>query len=201
MIDWPALLARELSASSFVGEVEPTLVKYLTLLDKWNRVTNLVATSTTPRDLVAHHIADALALLPHLGEARTLVDVGSGGGLPGVVLAIARPVLAVTALEPVHKKHAFLATVRRELTLDNFRPLAERDDQHRAHPTFQPYDLAVSRAVFALTDWLTRAAPLVRPGGRILGMEGREQHILPAGAARHPYHLGNRHRAIIELPC
>ena len=199
MTSWPDLLAEvDLSAAGMPPEGTSLLVKYLTLLSKWTSVTNLVASSTSPRDLVRYHLADSLALLPHIGEAERLVDVGSGGGLPGVVLAIARPSLSVTALEPVHKKQAFLATVRRELALDNFLPLAERDDHHLLRPDFHPYDLAVSRAAFAVGDWLTRARDLIGPGGRILAMEGRERHPLPPGAHRHPYLLDDRHRAIIE---
>ena len=197
MTDWAALLSREPAVDHGIA---PSLAKYLTLLYKWSSITNLVATSTTPRDLVALHVADCLALLPHLGNASRIVDVGSGGGLPGIVLAIARPALSVTALEPVHKKHAFLATVRRELPLDNFTALAERDEQHRTRPDFRPYDLAVSRAVFALGDWLTRATDLVRPGGRILGMEGRDRLPLPPDATRHEYSVDNRTRAIIVRP-
>jgi 16S rRNA (guanine527-N7)-methyltransferase len=195
---FPDLLAEiDLSAAGVGPEAAQHLINYLILLHKWTAVTNLVATSTSPRDLVRYHLADSLALLPHLGEGPRLIDVGSGGGLPGAVLAIARPDLAVTALEPVHKKHAFLATVRRQLNLANFIPVAERDDHHRRRPDFLPYDVAVSRAAFHIGDWLARASDLIRPGGRILAMEGRERHPLPPGANRHPYRLDDRDRAII----
>lgn len=202
MTDWNTLLRAELDLAA--AGVDPAaaepFVKYLTLLTKWSAVTNLVASATSQRDLVVLHLADCLALLPHLGDAHRLLDVGSGAGLPGVVVAIARPALEVTALEPVHKKHAFLAAARRELHLDNFAPLAERDNQHRDRPDFRPYDAAVSRAAFPLDDWLARGTHLVRPGGRLLAMEGRLQHRLPPGAVRHPYRLDNRDRAIIEWP-
>ncbi len=202
MTDWSDLLEREIDLPSAGVEASGAayLEKYLILLNRWTRRTNLVAASTTPRDLVVHHVGDCLALLPHLGDAHRVIDVGSGGGLPGAVLALVRPSLQVTALEPVHKKHAFLAQLRRDLSLENFTPLAERDEQHRARPDFSPYDLAVSRAAFPLADWLTRAPYLVRPGGRILAMEGRERHPLPPSAVRHPYNLATRARAIIEMP-
>jgi 16S rRNA (guanine527-N7)-methyltransferase len=195
-VSWEDLL-RDIDLTDLDPARTEKLVKYLTLLYKWTAVTNLVATSTTPRDLVTLHLADCLALLPHLGDAHRIIDVGAGGGLPAIVLAVARPALSVTALEPVHKKHAFLATARRELHLANLVPLAERDDQHRRRPDFRPYDLAVSRAVFAPTDWLTRAVDLVIPAGRILAMEGKDRIDLPPGAMRHPYHLADRSRAII----
>ncbi|HTE49959.1 MAG TPA: 16S rRNA (guanine(527)-N(7))-methyltransferase RsmG [Kofleriaceae bacterium] len=195
MTDWNALLAEQ--ELPLDRNQLSLVVKFLTLLHKWTAITNLVATSTTPRDLVELHLADSLALLPHLGDAERLIDVGSGGGLPGLVLAIAAPDRAVTAIEPIHKKHAFLAAARRELGLANFTSLPERDDQHRARPDFRPFDLAVSRAVFAPATWLERGAQLVRPGGRVLAMEGREPIDLPESATRHPYHLADRERAIL----
>lgn len=195
MTDWNQLLVgRQLTVSPAQRQ---QLVKFLTLLQKWTAVTNLVATSTTPRELVDLHLMDSLALVSHLGEARRIVDVGSGGGLPGVVLAVAEPGRAFTALEPIHKKHAFLAAARRELALTNFTPLAERDDQHRARADFEPYDLAVSRAVFDPATWLDRGADLVRTGGVVLAMEGRDPVALPHGASRHPYRLADRERAIL----
>lgn len=195
MTDWARLLDDVLPAGFEAAE---GICKYLQLLDKWRRTTNLVATGTRAADLVALHVADALALLPHLGGARRIVDVGSGAGIPGAIIAIASPSRSVTALEPAHKKHAFLAAVRRELHLDSFHPLCERDDQHRARADFRPYDLAISRAAFAVPEWLRRGESLIHEGGRVLAMEGRDQHALPPGAARHPYTLANRHRAIIE---
>jgi len=198
MTDWTALLD-ELAhdRAGLAPDIRERLVIYLTLLDKWTSVTNLVASSTTPRDLVQLHLADCLALLPHLGDADRLVDVGSGGGLPAIPLAIARPALSVTALEPIHKKHAFLATARRELQLGNFTPLAERDEEHHRRADFRPYDAAVSRATFHPTDWLARGATLVRPGGLVLAMEGRDPIALPPGADRHAYHVAGRTRAIL----
>ena len=172
--------------------------KYLALLNRWTAAVNLVGTRD-PDEIARFHLDDSLAIVPHLGGARRVVDVGSGAGLPGAALAIVRPDLEVTSLEPVHKKHAFQSAVRRELGLTGLTPLAERDEQHRAAPDFRPYDLAVSRATWAVPEWLERGAQLVRPGGRVLAMEGREQHQLPAGATRHPYHLGDRARAVVVL--
>lgn len=179
-------------------EVVAHFDKYLALLNRWSASVNLVGTRD-PDEIARFHLADCLALLPYVGGARRVIDVGSGAGLPGAALAIARPDLEVTSLEPIHKKHAFLAAVRRELGLTGFTPLAERDEQHRAAPDFQPYDLAVSRATWAVPEWLGRGTLLVRPGGRVLGMEGREQHDLPADAVRHPYQLGDRSRAVVVL--
>ena len=172
--------------------------KYLALLNKWSASVNLVGTRD-PEEIARFHLADSLALLAHLGTARRIVDVGSGAGLPGAALAIARPDLEVISLEPVRKKHAFQSAVRRELGLTGFTPLALRDEDYLASAGFSPFDAAVSRATWAVPEWMARGTRLVGPGGRVLGMEGREQHELPAGAARHPYELGGRTRAVVVL--
>jgi 16S rRNA (guanine527-N7)-methyltransferase len=178
-------------------EVE-ALSGYLELLERWNRKINL--SGSREPEALAGHVLDCLALVPHLDAgAGRLVDVGSGAGLPGAVLAVVCPALAVTALEPVHKKHAFLATIRRELGLANFHPLAQRVEAHRGAAGFAPYDVAVSRATFALPEWLEIGASLVHESGLVLAMEGSEQNKLPAGASRHRYELpgSDRRRAIV----
>ena len=141
------------------------------------------------------HVVDCAHLLAYIpADVGRLVDVGSGGGLPAVVIAVARPELEVTAVEPTGKKHAFLRTAARELGLGNLRPLAGRsDDIERG-----AFDVATSRATFALDEWLRLGLELVRPGGLVLGMEGRPTD-LPAGADRHPYTIDGKSRAIIGL--
>ncbi len=172
--------------------------KYVALLNRWSAAVSLVATRDQ-EELARLHVSDGLALVPHLAGARRVVDVGAGGGIPGVVLAIALPEVEVTSLEPTRKKHAFLSTVGRELGLARFTPLAERDDAHRARADFAPYDAAVSRATWAPLEWLAHGRELVRPGGVVLAMEGKERVELPAGVARHPYELGDRTRAVLVL--
>ena len=168
------------------------LDRYLELLVLWNRRINL----SSVRDaagIVEKHFVDSLAALPHVpASAKTLVDVGSGGGFPGAVLALARPALAVTLLEPVHKKAAFLEALRRELPLPNVTVAIGR-----AETTATRADVAISRATWDLGEWLERGAGLVVPGGVVLGMEGAEEHALPPGATRHPYRLGRAARAIV----
>lgn len=175
------------------------LDRYLEMLLKWNRRINLVG-SKGERELVVQHVIDSLAVLRHVPpEAVTLIDVGSGAGLPGAIVAIARPSLRVTALEPIHKKHAFLAAIHREIPVSNFEPLAMRDVDFRAGASFALHDVAVSRATFALVEWLTRGLELVVPGGLVLAMEGAEFQQLPSGAVRQPYVLADRTRAIVTM--
>ncbi len=176
------------------NEYYSVIANYLQLLNKWSRRISLVATEE-PTALIEQHVADCLALLPHLPATTcTLIDVGSGAGLPGLLLAIARPRIEVVSVEPIGKKHSFQRAVVRELKLANCTILRERIEQHAAHK----YDVAVSRATWSLPRWLEVGRQLVRPGGLVLAMEGAEQHSLPAGATRNPYPLGNRRRAIVS---
>ena len=160
---------------------------------RWNAKINLTAARSL--EDVVQHIVDSSAIVPLVPPStRRVIDVGSGGGLPCVVLAILRPEISVTALEPVHKKHAFLSHARR-LFCPNLTPLAERVEQHAG----RDYDVATSRATFAIIEWLAIGRGLVRPGGIVLGMEGADQSELPAGATRHPYPIAGKTRAILRL--
>ncbi len=94
------------------------LLAYLELIGKWNRVHNLTAVRG-PERMVVLHLLDSLAVLPHVAGAGTLLDVGTGAGLPGIPLAIARPDLAVTLLDASHKKATFLRQAKAELALAN----------------------------------------------------------------------------------
>jgi 16S rRNA (guanine527-N7)-methyltransferase len=173
--------------------VNETIERFAIELLRWNARINLTAARSL-EDL-RPHLVDCEALLPYIpGTTQRVIDVGSGGGFPAAVVAIHRPELTVTALEPVHKKHAFLQHVRRTIC-PNLVPLAERIEQHEG----RDYDVATSRATFALDEWLTRGRALVRNGGVVLGMEGVEQIALPDGAERHAYALDDRTRAIIVL--
>ncbi len=173
------------------------LDKYLELLVLWNRRINLTAVRE-PDEIREKHFADSLSLLPHIPrDARTLVDVGSGAGFPGAVLAVARPDLHVTLVESNHKKAAFLQTLRRELGLDNVTVLATRLESLLAKPDFQPFHVAVSRATWDLPEWLEWGKKLIAPGGLVIGMEGADRHPLPPGAERVEYALGSAARAVV----
>lgn len=174
-----------------------SLNNFSQLFQKWNRSINLSA-ARTDSDVTAQ-IIDSLHIVPHLAPARAdatrVLDVGAGGGLPSVVAAICLPDVHITALEPVHKKHAFLRTAARELKLANLDAFAERLDDHAA----RDYDAAMSRATFDLRDWLLAGLPFVRAGGRVLGFEAVPRTDLPAGTQRSPYALDDKTRAIVAL--
>jgi len=164
------------------------LLDYVALLGKWNAVYNLTAIRD-PRQMLIQHILDSLSIVPHLAgrNPRSVLDVGSGGGLPGIVLAIVRPDWAVTVNDIVHKKTAFQAQAKAELGLGNLSVVTGRVE------TLQPgaevsakFDVIVSRAFAELADFVTLARHLVAERGAILAMKGvrpdGEIERLPAGA-------------------
>jgi 16S rRNA (guanine527-N7)-methyltransferase len=144
------------------------LAQHLELIAKWNRVHNLTAVRETDQ-MVVLHLLDSLSALPHVEGAETLVDVGTGPGLPGIPMAIARPDLAVTLLDSSHKKCAFLQQAKIELGLDNVEIVCDRVEQWKPAAKF---DAVVSRAFSDLADFVTQAQHLVAPGGRLIAMKG-----------------------------
>lgn len=159
------LAAMGLAAPAAASE---RLARHLALIDKWNRVHNLTAVRE-PDQMVVLHVLDSLTLLPHLGAARRVLDVGSGAGLPGIPLAIVRPDLAVTLVDSSHKKCAFLAQAKAELELANVEVVCERVEQWKPPRGF---DLVVSRAFSELADFVAQASHLVERGGRLIAMKG-----------------------------
>ncbi|MCB1886412.1 MAG: 16S rRNA (guanine(527)-N(7))-methyltransferase RsmG [Rhodocyclaceae bacterium] len=157
---------------SLAPAVLDRLSAYARLLLKWNRVYNLTSIRD-PSEVVSHHLLDSLSVLPWLGSIDHLADVGSGGGLPGIPLAIARPDLQVVSIEAVGKKASFQQQARIELGLDNFLPVHGRIEDQAAGG----FDGVISRAFAELGDFVRVAGHLLAPGGRMLAMKG----VLPAG--------------------
>ena len=143
------------------------LAGYVELMLKWNRVYNLTAIREEQK-IVSHHILDSLAIVGHLPEG-SLLDVGSGAGLPGIPVAIAQPGRAVTLLDSNQKKGAFMRQAVAELGLDNVKvEIARAENFHPAHS----YDVVVSRAFSDLADFVNLAGHLCAPGGVMLAMKG-----------------------------
>ena len=147
------------------------LLTYLTLLDKWNRVYNLTAVRETER-MVSHHLLDSLAIAKYV-EAGQVLDVGSGGGLPGIPLAIARPDLQVTLIDSIAKKTAFLLQAKAELGLENVAVVTGRVETHQDSAGF---NTITSRAFSDLKEFVTLTRHLLAPGGRWLAMKGLYPH-------------------------
>src|SRR4051812_16615800 len=117
-----------LQALDLPTDLAGQLESFSTLFLKWNASINLSAART--KDEVAEHIIDSLHVVPQIGLTDTVLDVGSGGGFPVLMIGICRPDAKLVALEPVHKKHAFLRTAARELGLVNVESHARRVEDH-----------------------------------------------------------------------
>lgn len=153
------------------GEGRQKLLAYLALLDKWNRVYNLTALRARG-NMLTHHLFDSLALVPYLDRAApaNLLDVGSGGGLPGIPLAIVRPAMAVTLIDAVAKKTAFLTQAKGELGLANLSVATGRVEDYRVAGGFAAI---VSRAFATLAEFVRASRHLLAPGGRFYAMKGK----------------------------
>ena len=163
------------------------LVDYVLLLSKWNAVYNLTAVRD-PAKMVTQHLLDSLALVPAITGARHMLDVGAGGGLPGMVVAIwaaeARPAMQVAMVDTVHKKTAFLTQARAELGLAN---VTVHTCRVESLPATTPFDVIVSRAFADLADFINWSGHLLAEGGRFVAMKGvlpqSEIAGIPAGWA------------------
>ena len=156
---------------------------YLDLLAKWNRVYNLTAIRDRQK-MESHHVADALAVLPHLPGAAglRLLDVGAGGGVPGVPIAIAQPGWQVVLVEANGKKASFLTQAVIELCLRNVAVAASRVEDYTSDA---PFDVVISRAFADLGTFASLARAHVSAHGAIVAMKGAvpedEIAALPAG--------------------
>ena len=180
------------------------LMDYLALMFKWNAVYNLTSLRD-PMQMVTHHLLDSLAAVPAFAKAHNVLDVGSGGGLPGIVLAIVRPDMKVSMIDTVHKKTAFLTQVKAELGLTNVTVYTARVEQLQVSDKF---DVITSRAFADLLDFVNWSSHLLADGGRYIALKGvapkDEQERLPVewkvtgleplhvprlGAERHLVHI------------
>jgi 16S rRNA (guanine527-N7)-methyltransferase len=159
------------------------LLGYMALIQKWTKVYNLTAVRD-PADMLTHHLLDSLTAIAPLsrhtqGQPRKVLDVGSGGGLPGVVLAICMPELNVTCVDTVAKKAAFVQQVAVSLKLPNLRGI-----HARVESLTDPYDVICSRAFASLPDFVTWSHSALAEGGVWMAMKGKhpqdEIDALPA---------------------
>ena len=159
------------------GGARERLLDYMALLVKWNRTYNLTAIRD-PLAMVGHHLLDSLAVLPHLPLAASgrLADAGSGAGLPGIPLAIARPDWHVALAEASQKKAAFLRQAAIELRLSNVEVHEGRVEAWRPQPLF---DVVISRAFAALADFIAACRHLLAPAGALAAMTGAAPVTLP----------------------
>ncbi len=208
---WTDLAGRANLALS--GAQQAQLSQYLDLLFEANARMNLTRIADRAQAEL-HHVADALTILPHLPPGpHRLCDVGSGGGVPGIPLAIARPDATFMLIESTKKKAVFLKATVESLKLPNVSVSEWRAEDVGRSNSRETFDVAVARAV-ATTDWLAEwCLPLVRKGGAVLLMKGSKlSQELPAAArvikllgggepVIHRVDLpGTDHRVIVEIP-
>ena len=184
-----ALRARLSEGAAALGvtlsdEQRGQLLDYLALLGKWNKVYNLTAVRD-PAEMLTHHLLDSLSIIAPLrrhtrGQPTRLLDVGSGGGLPGVVIAICFPEIQVSCVDAVAKKAAFVQQVAVALRLPNLRGV-----HARVEAVQDKFDVITSRAFASLADFTEWSAPALAEGAVWLAMKGKrpddEIAALPPG--------------------
>jgi 16S rRNA (guanine527-N7)-methyltransferase len=166
-------LERGLEALEFVlsDEQRVKLLQFLELLTKWNRVYNLTAIHS-PQESVSAHLLDSLAIMPYL-NCRRILDVGSGAGLPGIPLAIAKPECEFVLLDSSQKKTAFLRQALADLKISNARVVCERAEIWQ--PT-RKFDCVVCRALSRLAEFVDLTKHLLASGGVFAAMKGAYPH-------------------------
>ena len=145
------------------------LLLYVALLQKWNKAYNLTAVRD-PEEMLIKHILDSLSVVPFCGEARSVLDIGAGAGLPSMVLAIVYPGLTVFGLDSNIKKTRFMQQAGYELTLSNLHVVHARANTVELTHTF---DIVISRAFASLFDFVELALPRLTSKGQIYAMKGR----------------------------
>lgn len=183
--------ARTLGVALTPGQLDG-LLTHAELLLKWNKAINLTAT-TRPREVVEKHLLDSIAVAQHV-PAGSLLDAGSGGGFPGIPIALLRPDVEVTMVDSVQKKVAFLKSALAALHLPNARALALRLGGRPGQEGLSRFTAAVARAFASPEEWLALAAPYVEETGAVLVLLGAQDRAPPEAsglklAAQHAYRL------------
>ena len=148
------------------AQQQRSLLLYLDQLLLWNKAYNLTAI-TDPVDALIKHVIDCLAIIQHL-PSGALLDIGTGAGLPAVIIAICQPERSCTALDSNQKKIRFIKQISSELGLSNMQPIASRIEAHEAS-----YDVVTSRAFASLIDFVAVAQPRLADNGYLCAMKGK----------------------------
>lgn len=144
------------------------MISYLALLSKWNAVYNLTAVRD-PREMVRQHLLDSLSAAHAFSDAKNVLDVGAGGGLPGMILAITFPGMRVSMIDTVSKKTAFLTQAKTELGLAN---VTVHTGRVEALQVAQKFDVITSRAFSELNNFVNWSGHLLADGGQFIAMKG-----------------------------
>ncbi|MFZ6861914.1 16S rRNA (guanine(527)-N(7))-methyltransferase RsmG [Undibacterium sp. Ji67W] len=157
------------------------MIVYLLLLSKWNSVYNLTAIRD-PKEMVKQHLLDSLSAAPAFVGAKNVLDVGAGGGLPGMMLAITYPEIKISMIDTVSKKTAFLSQAKTELGLTN---VTVHTGRVEALQVTEKFDVITSRAFSELCNFINWSGHLLADGGQFVAMKGvapaQEIERLPEG--------------------
>lgn len=144
---------------------------YIELLLKWNKVYNLTSI-TSPKEIAVRHILDSLSIIKYIGDSKSLIDIGSGAGLPGIVIAIIKPDCKITLLDTNSKRTAFLNQVRINLKLDNVNVVNQRVEDYQP---LEKFATIISRAFTQLHNYVELTQHLLQDSGIIFAMKGKLQ--------------------------
>lgn len=147
------------------------LQKYFELLQNWNRRINLTAINSES-DFLIKHVEDSLALLPHIARAGTLLDLGTGAGIPGIILKIEKPEMEITLLDSTRKKISFCSEAIRKLSLPGIRAVCGRAEDIKTIEALGKFDVVVSRATWKIDEFIKMGAPYADDGGILIAMKG-----------------------------
>jgi 16S rRNA (guanine527-N7)-methyltransferase len=151
------------------GDQRDSLLAYLDMLERWNKAFNLTAVRD-PLQMIGLHLLDSLAVHPHIQDASTIIDVGSGAGLPGIPLSILNPQKKFTLLDSNGKKTRFLFQVISQLGLTNVQQIHSRVEAYTPRTKF---DRVISRAFSSIPDMLQQCHHLIADEGTFLAMKGK----------------------------
>ncbi len=192
-------------------KMQDDLSKYFALLSRWNKSIRLVSSAESEEEFRTKHVRDALELSPFLADARTLVDIGTGAGLPGILIKILRPEIEVTLLDSIRKKISFCDEAIRTLGLVGIRAVAGRAEDDNILKSLGKFDAIVSRATWELDKYLRISTSYLAegPAAGIYAFKGAKcaEELLDAKKTiekqelklifDHPYSIGPLFRHIL----
>ena len=161
------LMSRGLLELNLDSSCTDKLLEFVYLLEKWNKTYNITAIRDL-KQMIILHIIDSASVYRYL-SGKTIIDIGTGGGLPGIIFAILNPDLKITLLDSSQKKTRFLRFVQRQMKLDNITVVCERVEKYQPKTS---YDVVISRAFSEVGSYLSLAGHLCGSDGRVYAMKG-----------------------------